>query len=256
MYGISTHIIRHYEKLKLLTPERTKNNYRLYSEKEIYLLNIIRDLRELDVPLEVIEGYLKDRTVATTREIFRENQRLLKEKITLMERKLAGVTARNHVLDQLQQQELPIEKIMVKEKAKRPCFWKAVDYTNEAEFETAMRALYGEVLEQSSSYDFHFVAGIIADSPAITYEGILFLSDLGTVGADVQEGYLHAGTFASYFYQGAYEQAGGHLKKMKEQLQQQNYQPIPPFYEFYLIDFHETQHSNEFLTEIQVRLLD
>ncbi|MGG5316504.1 MerR family transcriptional regulator [Enterococcus sp. AZ072] len=256
MYGISTHILRHYENLGLLTPIRTEKNYRLYSEKEIYLLNIIRDLRELDVPLETIEGYLKDRTLATTQEIFRENQRLLKEKIALMEKKLAGVTVRNQILDQLQQQELPIERIVIEEKEARPYFWKAVDYVNEAEFETAMRELYGEVLEQSSSYDFHFVAGIIADSPELKYEGILFLTESGTEELAAQYDCLESGKYASYFYQGDYQQADSHLKKMKEQLKQQGCQVELPFYEFYLIDFHETQHSEEFLTEIQVRLVN
>ncbi|MEO1770400.1 MerR family transcriptional regulator [Candidatus Enterococcus ferrettii] len=256
MYGISTHIIRHYEKIGLLTPERTENNYRLYSEKEIYLLNIIRDLRELDVPLESIEAYLKDRTLATTQEIFRENQRLLKEKIALMEKKLAGVTARNRILDQLQQQELPIERIVIEEKVVRPYFWKKVEYGNEAEFETAMRELYGEVLEQSSSYEFHFVAGIISDSFEMTYEGILFLTNSEKEDVVTECNCLEAGTYASYFYQGDYEQAGNHLEEMKDQLKQQGYQVELPFYEFYLIDFHETQHSDEFLTEIQVRLVD
>ncbi|MGM0214089.1 MerR family transcriptional regulator [Enterococcus sp. AZ109] len=254
MYGISTHIIRHYEKIGLLTPERTEKNYRVYTEKEIYILNIIRDLRELDVPLEVIEGYLKDRTLATTQEIFRENQRLLKEKIALMEKKLAGVTARNQLLDQLQKQELPIERIVIEEKEARPYFYKTVDYTNESEFETAMRSLYGEVLEQSNTYDFHFVAGIIADSEKLRYEGILFLTDSETAGVDGQYGCLEAGTYASYFYQGPYERADEHLTNMKEQLKKRGHQGILPFYEFYLIDFHETQHSDEFLTEIQVRV--
>lgn len=254
MYGISTHVIRHYEKLGLLTPARSAKNYRIYTEKEIYELNIIRDLRELDVPLEVIAGYLKDRTLTTTEEIFRENQRLLKQKMVLMEKKLTGVNARLNILEQLQQQDLPIESLVITQKEARPYFWQAVDYANEAEFETAMRGLYGEVLEQSSSYDFHFVAGIIADSPQIKYEGILFLAE--TEEVDAQSGCLEAGTYASYFYQGDYAQAGHHLKRMKAQLEEQSYQIEPPFYEFYLIDFHETQHSAEFLTEIQVRLIN
>lgn len=256
MYGISTHIIRHYEKIGLITPERNAKNYRRYTEKEIYLLNIIRDLRELDVPLEVIEGYLKDRTLATTQEIFRENQRLLTEKIALMEKKLVGVTLRNQILEQLQKQELPLETLVIEEKVDRPYFWKAVDYVNEAEFETAMRELYGQVLEQSSSYDFHFVAGIIADKPEIKYEGILFLTESDKKSVDAPYGCLEAGRYASYFYQGAYDQAGNHLERLKQQLAEQGYQTILPFYEFYLIDFHETQHSEEFLTEIQVRLMD
>nr|WP_278253109.1 GyrI-like domain-containing protein [Enterococcus sp. 665A] len=90
----------------------------------------------------------------------------------------------------------------------------------------------------------------------MTYEGILFLTNSEKEDVVTECNCLEAGTYASYFYQGDYEQAGNHLEEMKDQLKQQGYQVELPFYEFYLIDFHETQHSDEFLTEIQVRLVD
>ncbi|WP_269056930.1 MerR family transcriptional regulator, partial [Paenibacillus tundrae] len=48
LYGIGVDALRYYEKLGLLVPRRDGNGYRLYSLQDMYKLNIIRDLRQLD----------------------------------------------------------------------------------------------------------------------------------------------------------------------------------------------------------------
>ena len=51
LYGIGADSLRYYERLGILRPRREANGYRLYSLKEMYKLNIIRDLRRLEYRL-------------------------------------------------------------------------------------------------------------------------------------------------------------------------------------------------------------
>lgn len=54
--GISKKSIRYYEQMGLLMPKRNKENeYRIYTEKDIKKLKIIKFLRELNVPIREIK---------------------------------------------------------------------------------------------------------------------------------------------------------------------------------------------------------
>lgn len=58
--GISGRNIRYYEQAGLLHPDRDpQNDYRLYSEKDIRTLKLIRVLRMLDMPVEEIRAVLQ-----------------------------------------------------------------------------------------------------------------------------------------------------------------------------------------------------
>ena len=50
----------------ILKPRRDTNGYRLYSLKEMYKLNMIRDLRRLNFSMEQIKAYLEGQTVDNT----------------------------------------------------------------------------------------------------------------------------------------------------------------------------------------------
>lgn len=52
LYGLCTDTLRYYEEQGLLHPHRSEAGYRLYSIDDICNLNVIRALRELDMPVE------------------------------------------------------------------------------------------------------------------------------------------------------------------------------------------------------------
>ena len=54
LYGIGVDSLRYYERIGALSPRRGENNYRLYSLKDIYRLNIIRDLLTLGFSVKQI----------------------------------------------------------------------------------------------------------------------------------------------------------------------------------------------------------
>lgn len=54
--GVSAKMIRHYEALGLVCPERRANNYRAYTERTVSFLGFIRHARELAVPLSEVRS--------------------------------------------------------------------------------------------------------------------------------------------------------------------------------------------------------
>ena len=65
MFHMSVGILRYYEKEGLLKPEYTDKftGYRYYSAAQFEILNTIRYLRVLDMPLPQIAEFLKNRDV-------------------------------------------------------------------------------------------------------------------------------------------------------------------------------------------------
>lgn len=65
--GMSLRTIRYYESLRLIQPAgRTPGGQRLYSPNQCQRLDMIRDLRDLDVPLREIRVLLQQRKNART----------------------------------------------------------------------------------------------------------------------------------------------------------------------------------------------
>lgn len=62
MFHLSVSSLRHYENIGLLRPEyiSPESGYRYYSTEQFEILNTIRYLRTLDMPLGEIENFLKN----------------------------------------------------------------------------------------------------------------------------------------------------------------------------------------------------
>jgi len=56
--GVSAKMIRHYETLGLITPQRRANNYRSYTEQNVAVLRFIRHARDLAFPLSEVKRLL------------------------------------------------------------------------------------------------------------------------------------------------------------------------------------------------------
>ena len=63
MYHISISSLRYYEKIGILKPERIDpdSGYRYYGSRQFEVLNSIRYLRTLDMPLSEIADFLRNR---------------------------------------------------------------------------------------------------------------------------------------------------------------------------------------------------
>lgn len=82
MFHISVSSLRHYENIGLLTPEYISpdSGYRYYSTEQFEVLNTIRYLRMLDIPLSEIEDFLKNKDINCIYEKLRQQKQVVLEK--------------------------------------------------------------------------------------------------------------------------------------------------------------------------------
>ena len=64
-----------------MKPKRDTNGYRLYNLKDIYKLNIIRDLRRLNFSMAQIKEYVEGQSVSNTLDMLYREQELLREQM-------------------------------------------------------------------------------------------------------------------------------------------------------------------------------
>ncbi len=87
--GLSAKMIRHYEAIELLRPQRRGNNYRDFCARDVAELRFIRHARELAFPLEEVRQLLAlwrdhERPSAEVRRIALEHVTQLEEKADAM----------------------------------------------------------------------------------------------------------------------------------------------------------------------------
>ena len=93
MFRVSTGTLRHYEKAGLLCPEHTDQGtgYRYYSVRQFEVLNTIRYLRALDLPLDEIAEFLHNRDIEVIEEKLERQKELIarkKRELEIIERKI------------------------------------------------------------------------------------------------------------------------------------------------------------------------
>ena len=93
MFHVSAGTLRHYEQAGLLTPEYTDpdTGYRYYGIRQFEVLNTIRYLRVLDLPLSQIAEFLQNRDTDVIEEKLEKQKALIQQKkreLEIMERKI------------------------------------------------------------------------------------------------------------------------------------------------------------------------
>lgn len=82
LFHISVSSLRHYENIGLLTPDYISpdSGYRYYGTEQFEVLNTIRYLRALDIPLSEIEDFLKNKDIDLIEEkLLQQKQIILKK---------------------------------------------------------------------------------------------------------------------------------------------------------------------------------
>lgn len=82
MFHISMGTLRHYEQAGLLEPEHVdeKTGYRYYGTRQLEVLNTIRYMRVLDMPLSEIKAFIKNRDPYVMEEKLLAQQKMIQQK--------------------------------------------------------------------------------------------------------------------------------------------------------------------------------
>ena len=91
LFHITVSSLRHYEHIGLLTPEyiSSDSGYRYYGTEQFEVLNTIRYLRALDMPLSEIEDFLKNKDISRIEEkLLQQKHAVLKKQQELQDLKI------------------------------------------------------------------------------------------------------------------------------------------------------------------------
>lgn len=249
-YDITPHTLRHYEKLGLISPEYENNGYRNFSCEDIQKLNIIRDLRSLKLPLSTIKDYLDNRSIRSTRELLISEVENLKKEMIELKTRTRFLKARLELLNFSEiKQHFEIEHIFYQD---RKIILSQESDSSRENLYIRLKKLHKEFEKELDSSNQN-VFGIVLDADGHTDEYKVFYCVSEKVKSN-EVTILPAGKYLTIYYKGKAENRSLTLKKMEEHIEKNGLVTAGPFYEFYLIDFHETKEITDYVTKIEVKI--
>jgi len=255
LYGIGVDSLRYYERFGILKPRRDTNGYRLYNLKDMHKLNVIRDLRCLDFSMQQIKEYLDGQCVSNTLELLESELEHVRAKLEEMQRKEHFIQER--MVDLNKSLATPVGMMTIKEYPSRHCVLLSEHMTKDEEMDFMIKKLH----QKHEAKILDFGNQMIGAFPSIAemkkgranvFDSVFFILERETDEYDFE---LPGGQYISYYYRGGYKQ---NLKRMEEVLAyatESNYRLLGDSFELYHIDNRDTIQEDEFLTEIQVRIV-
>lgn len=254
LYGIGVDSLRYYEKLGILKPKRDTNGYRLYNLKDIYKLNMIRDLRRLNFSMAQIKEYLEGQSVSNTLEMLYREQKLLHEQKKELEARETIIAERISALNAAKAIKPGI--ITVKSFPERRCVQLNEHITRDEEMDFVIKKLHRR--HENKIRDFgnqtigaFFSMEDLKQGVSNAYNSVFFILEEGSEDYDFL---LPAGEYLSCYYRGSYEQNGERIYEIFRYAKENGYATLCEPFELYEIDNRDTIQQEEFLTEIQVRV--
>ena len=242
LYGIGTDAIRYYERKGILEPVRGENGYRYYSARSIWRMNVIRNLRSLDFPVERIRDYFQNRTARTTEELLREELALVEARMEELECLRSSVQGQLDTLDYVRQ--LPLETVRLRTLPCRRAFALYREHSLDEETDLLMKELAERSCGRIDVIGNSRMAAIISpEEGGAAFRGAMIFDDQG----DTQ---LPEGDWLSVFYAGP-TASREHLALLREHAARKGLKLREPFLEIIWQDIHTSDNPAEFISEVQ-----
>ena len=252
LYGIGPDSLRYYERLGILNPKRDTNKYRLYSLKDIYKLNLIRDLRKLDFSMAQIKDYLDNQTIDNTLKILYQEKDFLTAQLQELKEKEKIIEERMKTLRS--SQEIISGPIHIKHLPARSYVQEIAYITQDEEMDLLIKKLLGKHETKIHNFGNQTIGAVLSENDLLSgipnrYESVFFILDEPSEECD---GMFPEGTYLSYYYRGSYEQNADCLKRIYTYMHEHGITALGKPFELFEIDNRDTMKEDEFLTEIQI----
>ena len=250
LYGVSPDLLRYYEEQQLLCPKRSENGYRAYSIEDVWRLNVIRDLRTLDVPVPTIRAYLQDHSAATTRQLLEDELDLLDSRIARLQALRRTVRQRMDSCERAY--SLPLGECFAQKFPARRCHALHQPYHTDAEMDPLIQQL------RSFDPDHLYVWGndgigsyldldAAGQGDCQRYTGVFILHPGG-------ESSLPRGLYLCLAYRGPNSRNAELVPRLLAEAARRGYEPQGPLLEFLLADIHISGDDADHVTELQLRV--
>lgn len=260
LFHLSVSSLRHYEAAGLLTPEyiAPESGYRYYSARQFEVLNCIRYLRALDMPLTEIADFLSDRDVERMEEKLLSQKRAVAEKQAELKRIERKIDRRLEMLADAKHSELDRVRLIEKEACRVVWVEGALNIRGFLDMEAPMRRLERE---QSEALVFLGKVGVgisatrLRRGDVTCYDGIFLLLD----EEDRFEGEavsLPRSQCVSVRFRGSHAEAVPQYQKLLSYIEERGLEISGFSREVTMIDYGLTDDPKRFVTEISIPIAD
>ncbi|TRZ39797.1 MerR family transcriptional regulator [Niallia circulans] len=250
LYDISAHTLRYYEEIKLVVPRRGENNYRIYTDENLQQLNIIRDLRKFNIPLEEIKDYLEKRTVEKT-------LNLLKKQQLFIEQELAALQEMQHIVEEridvfTQTVTCAEGKCELIDCPDRYVIASIDNDIDSEHVDLSLKELYKKYENNLPHLEQHMIGSFLynTEGNSISHRVFYFIEN----ASDSHTTILPKGKYAAICYKGSYKKTEQYIVKLKEYINDNKLEMDGELFETYIVDFHETHIVDEYVTRIEVKI--
>ena len=259
MFSLSVGTLRHYEKIGLLSPEYIdpETGYRYYSTRQFECLNTIRYLRVLDTPLDQIADFLKNREVDHIQELLRQQKEAVRSKqreLEIIERKIDN---RLRQIEDAVTSELDTARLVTCPAKRITWIRNSLSIHSYLDLEMSIRQLEGK---QKDAMVFLGKVGV-----GITQEHLLEQEyqkyDLVFLLLDPEDEYegtveeIPSETCVTIRFCGSHSDAPGKYQMLADYMEEHQLQITGFSREITLIDYGLTSNKEQFVTEIQIPVL-
>ena len=259
MFHISVGTLRHYENAGLLPPEYIdpKTGYRYYGAKQFEMLNTIRYLRMLDMPLAEIADFLHNRDVDIIADKLRGQKDIILKKKRELEQIERKIDHRLATLTKAQAAKLG-EIYLHEEKSKRIVRrYDNLRPRNYLDLEGQIRALEAEQV-QTTVFLGKVGVGIAREDLLWGQFGqcacvFLLLDEEDDFNGEVE--YTADGLYASVCFRGSHTEAQEEYARLIEYIMQNDLAINGHSLEITLIDNGFTNDTSKFVTEISIPIV-
>lgn len=250
LYHVSTDILRYYEEQNLLTPKRAPNGYRLYSIKDIWKLNVIRDLRKLNIPVEKIRDYLAEHNAASTQTLLENELALIEAQIQQLKQMQNSI--RQRIASCQRAYSLPLVRCFLQDFPKRPCHTINKGYTTDEEMDPLIQQLQSFDPENLYIWGNDGIGSVISPNAAQNgrcrqYESVFILHPRG-------QWEIPAGKYLCLGYSGDSMQNAVFVPRLFTWAKKHQFISIGPLLEFLRTDIHISGKTSDHITELQLRV--
>ena len=254
LFHISVSSLRHYENVGLLHPEYTSpdTGYRYYGAEQFEVLNTIRYLRALDMPLAEIEDFLKNKDISNIEEKLMQQKKIVLEKQLELKRMEQKINHRLNVLSEAQ--NTPLDTVTLVQLPASRIVW--VEAPLKIEESQDMEAPIRK-LDQSKAEAVVFLGKVglgissehLQNSEYKKYDGIFLILD----DEDIYDGEtmpVAESLCVRLCFRGSHAEAPRQYKKLLDYIKKHQMQIVGFSREITLIDYGITNDPEKFVTEI------
>ncbi|MDP7991199.1 MerR family transcriptional regulator [Bacillus sp. MHSD_36] len=260
MHNIAESTLRYYDEKGIFHPSIVdpQTNYRYYTIDQFSLLDTIKFLRQLNIPLKEIKKYIDERNPAYALNLLEKQQEMMLKKQREIEYALAKLEHRIHLIKEATKAKA--EQMVIKEIPQRKITAIAVaPNTTDDMFEYYIHSLQKNMRQMDDSLFSGDIGVTVAKKGLMqnefqAYSSVFILLDY--MPFEVQSSdEIKEGMFACIYHHGPYEETDETYKKLMKYIDQEGCEISGDAIEIALIDWSVTENPEEQVTEIQIPIM-